>query len=156
MWRTRRPLTLILSLTAGLIAATLPVAAAQSDSTALDRAREVASEAALNASSLFSDDVPEKVTGRERAAQAIAAALERRGDEGEDGGNGHGWGRGHSAAVHEILAAGGSPSEIAGEHGQAVREMVHAYNALKKQSKQVEKGEKGKKGKGGGDEGSDD
>ena len=50
-------------------------------------------------------------------------------------GNGNAYGRGHGAAVAEILANGGSPSEIAGEHGQAVSEMVHAYNELRKQGR---------------------
>jgi hypothetical protein len=150
MWRN----LLVLSVLVALVAGTLSAGAAESASTGLDRARQAASEAAAAATGLASDDAPEKVTGRERAARAIAAALER-GEEGEDAkkpkkdkesednGNGHGWGRGHSAAVHEILAAGGSPSEIAGEHGKAVREMVHAYNALKKQAKDAKKAEKG-------------
>jgi hypothetical protein len=68
-----------------------------------------------------------RAQGLERAQAAIAAALAR------GTGNGNGFGRGHAAEVHAILLAGGSPSELAGEHGEAVRMMVHAYNALRRE-----------------------
>jgi hypothetical protein len=68
----------------------------------------------------------EKLTGHERAAAAIAAALA------PGNGNGNAFGRGHAAEVLGILLG-----EIPGElnelnHGQTVREMVHAYNELRK------------------------
>ncbi len=59
-----------------------------------------------------------KLTGRERAAAAITAAMER------GNGNGHAFGRGHAAEVLAGIAAD--------NHGQMVRDMVHAYNALRK------------------------
>lgn len=68
----------------------------------------------------------DKVTGRERAAAAIAAALAR------GNGNGNAFGRGHAADILGILR-GELPSELnETNHGQSVREMVHAYNALRK------------------------
>ncbi|MFH1331077.1 MAG: hypothetical protein ABIJ48_10560 [Actinomycetota bacterium] len=110
------------------VASALPAFADESHATGLERAREVAAKGVLTAKGLADHPDAERVTGRERAAEAIAAGLER------GNGNGNGFGRGNSAAVLEILANGGSPSEIAGEHGRAVREMVHAYNELRKQS----------------------
>lgn len=106
-----------------------PAFGAPDHATGLERAREVAARGVETAQGLKNDHDPDRATGLERAAEAIAAALER------DNGNGNAFGRGHSAAVHEILAEGGSPSEIAGEHGQAVREMVRTYNALRKQNR---------------------
>jgi hypothetical protein len=94
--------------------------------TGLERAREVAAEGIETARGLMNAHNVDKATGLERAREAIAAAMER------GNGNGHAWGRGHSAAVHEIKANGGSPSDLP-SHGQAVREMVRAYNELRRQ-----------------------
>lgn len=72
---------------------------------------------------------PDKLTGRERAAEVIAAAIAR------GNGNGNAFGRGHALWVHEMLAAGDIPGQIKEEgHGHAVREMVHAFNELRKAS----------------------
>ncbi len=72
------------------------------------------------------DEQKDKVTGRERAAAAIAAALAR------GNGAGNAFGRGHAADVLGILL-GELPGELnEANHGQAVREMVHAYNAIRK------------------------
>ena len=68
----------------------------------------------------------DKLTGRERAAAAITAALAR------GNGNGNAFGRGHAADVLGILQ-GELPGELnERNHGQAVREMVHAYNELRR------------------------
>lgn len=74
-------------------------------------------------------DQAESLKGRERAAQAIAAAMER------GNGNGNGFGRGHSAEVIEKLLNGESPATIEGEdnHGALVSAMVKAYNELRRQ-----------------------
>ena len=68
----------------------------------------------------------EKLTGRERAAQAIAAAL----DQGN--GNGNAFGRGHALYIHQIFI--GAIPEVLDQanHGQQVREMVHAFNELRR------------------------
>lgn len=72
---------------------------------------------------------PDKLTGRERAAEVIAAAI------GRGNGNGNAFGRGHSLWVYEMLAAREIPGQIQEEnHGHAVREMVHAFNELRKAS----------------------
>jgi len=113
------------------LALTAPPALAAENATGLDRAMEVASStlenALANAGAGDAAAQESRVKGLERAQAAIDAALAR------GNGNGNGFGRGHSAEVHAILLAGGSPSELAGSHGQAVREMVHAYNALRKE-----------------------
>jgi hypothetical protein len=94
--------------------------------TGLERAREVAARGVETARGLLNGPAADHATGLERAAEAIAAALER------GNGEGHGWGRGQSAVVHELIANGVSPSDAS--HGQAVRAMVHAYNALRRQA----------------------
>lgn len=79
--------------------------------------------------------------GLDRAAEAIAAAAERKATR--DGAAvttenpGRGLGRGHSAEVHAILAEvhailldGGSPSDLP-PHGETVRELAHAYDTVK-------------------------
>ena len=124
-WPMKRLIVLFAAL-ALMVAAALPAFGDEGHATGLDRAREVAAQGVQTARGLTNSQNVDRVTGRERAAAAIAAALER--------GNGNGYGRGHSAAVHAILAGGGSPSSIAGQHGQAVSEMVHAYNELRKQT----------------------
>ena len=70
------------------------------------------------------DKQGDKLTGRERAAASIAAAI---------AGNGNAYGRGNSAWVHKMLAAGEIPGQIKEQnHGHAVRDMVHAFNELRK------------------------
>ena len=70
-------------------------------------------------------DQSEKLTGRKRAVAAITAAIER------GNGNGNAFSRGNE--VHEILAEGNIPGEMKEEnHGQAVRELVHSFNELRK------------------------
>ena len=122
--------SVLFSAMALIVATALPAFGAQGDhATGLDRAREVAAKGVDTAKGLANGPNADKVTGRARAAQAIAVALAR------GNGNGNAYGRGRSAAVHAILAAGGSPSEIAGVHGEAVSAMVHAYNELRKQNR---------------------
>ena len=67
-----------------------------------------------------------RARGLENARAAIQAALAR------GNGNGNAFGRGRSADVHAILLGGESPSELTG-HSRAVRDLVHAYNELRKQ-----------------------
>lgn len=71
----------------------------------------------------------EKLTGRDRAAVAIAEALERNAD------NGNGFGRGHAAVVIEMLLIGESPASLVADenHGAKVSAMVATYNELKSQ-----------------------
>ena len=73
----------------------------------------------------------DRVTGRERAAEAIASALER------GNGDGNGFGRGHSAEVLEKLLDGESPATLEADanHGSELSAMVKAYNELKKQER---------------------
>ncbi len=75
-----------------------------------------------------------RARGLDRAAEAIAAAAERKAarDEAkaEDDKPGRGLGRGHAAEVHAILLAGGSPSELP-PHGETVRELAHAFEKVK-------------------------
>lgn len=122
----RRVVTLVAAV-ALLVASAVPALAGDALSTGLERAREVAAEGLEKAQQLSHGPDGDEATGLQRAAEAITAALAR------GNGTGHGYGRGHAATVLEILAAGGTPSEIAGEHGAAVRQLVHAYNELRKQ-----------------------
>jgi len=110
-----------------LIVTALPALAQTDQATGLERAREVAAQGVDTAHGLANGPTAEKATGLERAAEAIAAARDR------GNGNGHAWGRGNAQAVHDIKANGGSPSDRP-NHGQAVSEMVQAYNALRKGS----------------------
>ncbi len=122
------------------LAVAAPVAAGPRPADAVERARDVAQHTAekvrgksASAPGRLKDKPAQrgaaeddgKLRGRERAAAAIAAALAR------GNGEGNAFGRGHALRVHEILLAGGSPSEIAGEHGAAVSALVKAYNAMK-------------------------
>ena len=118
----------VFAVAAVAVSSALPALAQPDHATGLDRAREVAAKGVETANGLTQGPNADKATGLERAAQAIAAALER------GNGQGHAWGRGNSAAVHEMKANGGSPSDL-GSHGQAVREMVQTYNALRKQNR---------------------
>ncbi len=74
----------------------------------------------------------DELTGLERAAQAIDDALAR------GNGRGNAFGHGHAAAVHGLLLVGESPSQIAGEHGEAVQSLVHAFNELGRQQRSDE------------------
>lgn len=111
---------LVATVVAALLVATLPALAVERP-TGLERALQVASSTLENATGGAPDHV---VEGRERAKAAIDAALAR------GNGNGNAFGRGHAADVLAILAAGGSPSELS-SHGEAVRDLVHAYNELR-------------------------
>ena len=124
MIRAMKQLGVLFAAVALMVASALPAFGQEARATGLDRARQVASQAEGTANGLANNQNTVRTTGRARAAEAIAAAL----------GRGNGNGNGNGAAVHGILANGGSPSEIAGEHGQAVSQMVHAYNELRKQS----------------------
>jgi hypothetical protein len=122
----------VVAMTALVLAASAtPVLAAPDHATGLERAREMSMKA-LDQVKGKSADAPghnaeAKVTGRERALQAILKGLAK------GNGNGNGNGRGHSAEVLQILIDGGStPAELAGEHGEAVSKMVKAFNALRK------------------------
>jgi hypothetical protein len=118
----------VVAVAAVALGASLPASAQPDHATGLERAREVAARGVEIAKGLSEGPNAERATGLERAAEAIDAALER------GNGRGHAWGREHSAAVHEIRANGGSPAELAG-HGQVVRDMVRAYNELRKQDR---------------------
>ena len=134
-------------ITASVVAALLvgsltAVAAADEHASGLERAAEATMQG-LEKSQGKAADAPgqqnrakglekqsDKLTGRERAAASIAAALER------GNGNGNAHGRGRAAYVHEILARGEIPGQIDEQnHGQAVREMVHAFNELRRSEK---------------------
>lgn len=73
----------------------------------------------------------DRVTGRDRAAQAVASALER------GNGDGNGFGRGHLAEVLQKLLDGDSPATLEAEtnHGSEVSAMVRAFNELKKRER---------------------
>jgi hypothetical protein len=116
----------VFAVAAVAVSSALPALAQPDHATGLDRAREVAAKGVETANGLTQGANADKATGLARAAEAIAAALER------GNGQGHAWGRGNSAAVHAMKANGGSPSDLS--HGQAVREMVQTYNALRKQN----------------------
>ena len=122
-----KQLGVLLAVVALFVASALPAFGQEAHATGLDRAREVAAQGVGTANGLANN--ADRTTGRARAAEAIAAAL------GRGNANANANGRGRGAAIHNILANGGSPSEIAGEHGQAVSEMVHAYNELRKQGR---------------------
>jgi hypothetical protein len=130
--------TLVVGVVAALFAALFAIAAvAQEKATGLERAAEATMQG-LEKSQGNSAEAPgqanrasgldkqgEKLTGRERAAAAIAAAI--------GNGNGNAYGRGNSTWVHEMLAAGEIPGQIKEQnHGHAVRDMVHAFNELRK------------------------
>ncbi len=128
MIRAMKQLGVLLSAVVLIVAAAVPAFAGEGRATGLDRAREVAAEG-FHAAKGLANNPNADATGRQRAAEAIAAAL------GRGNGNGNAFGRGHSGAVHAILAEGGSPAQIAGDHGQAVLGMVRAFNELRKQNR---------------------
>ena len=125
-----------------LVAALAAVAVADKHATGIERAKEATLQG-LEKSQGKAAEAPgqvnrakglenkeDKLTGRERAAAAIAAAMER------GNGQGNAYGRGNAAYVHEILASGEIPGQIERlNHGQQVKEMVHAYNELRKAAK---------------------
>lgn len=125
----------------GLLVGTLTTAAVADDEkpTGLDRAAQATLQGLEKSQGKAAEapgqvnranglrDKGDKLTGRERAAAAIGAAIER------GNGNGNAYGRGNAAYVHEILAAGGIPGQMKeANHGQMVKELVHAYNELRK------------------------
>ena len=73
-------------------------------------------------------DKTNRATGRKRAEQAIASALNR------DNGNGNGFGRGHAAEViANLISSGEAPAMLEADdnHGAEVSAMVKTYNELK-------------------------
>jgi hypothetical protein len=110
-----------------------PVALAAPPAAMLERARQgvalgrAAVEDVQNASPR-----EDKMSGLDRAAEAIAAAAERRAERtGQDlPGNGRALGRGHAAAVHEYLAQGLSPSDLP-PHGETVSSLARALEQLR-------------------------
>ena len=127
MINAMRRFGVVLTVAAVAVSSALPALAQPDHATGLDRAREVAAQGVETANGLTQGPNADKATGLDRAAEAIAAALER------GNGQGHAWGRGNSAAVHEMKANGSHPEP--GSHGQAVRDMVQTYNALRKQNR---------------------
>ena len=113
----------------------VPAMAQDERPTGLERARMAQEQAAERAQDRMAEakganaDNAGKARGLERAAEAIAAGLER------GNGNGNAFGRGHAADVLAALLAGESPSELGGKHGKAVSEMVRTYNELKRQQR---------------------
>jgi len=125
-----RRLLVVAAATVVLMAASSSGAAAQEKATGLERAAQAtmlgleksqgkANEAPGQANRAKGHDKEERTTGRDRALQAIEAAIAR------GNGKGNAWGRGHAPDVLAEL-------EIE-NHGEEVREMVHAYNALRKE-----------------------
>ncbi len=133
-------LVVVILLTIGMAA---PASAQPGHPTGLDRARQATQQGLENAKGkdtaapgqdnrargLDEARNENRLRGRERAAAVINRNLQR------GNGKGNAFGRGHAADVLATLLAGGSPSELAGEHGAAVRAMVHAYNELKRQQR---------------------
>lgn len=120
------------------LAVAVPIASADPSPETLATAR-AAAEHGQNAAREFRQGPKDsdKAVGLERAAEALAKVAEKRMEqaakhaekaEGEKPGNG--FGRGHAAEVHAILAAGGSPSELA-PHGESVVALVKAYQQVK-------------------------
>jgi hypothetical protein len=73
---------------------------------------------------------PGHATGLERAQEAVAKAADRvRGYEKDHPGEGHAYGRGHAAEVHEALAAGILPSALE-SHGERVSAMVKTVQSI--------------------------
>lgn len=110
-----------------------PVALAAPSPEVRDRVRQGVELGRVAAQGLLApDEDQEKLTGLMRADAAVVAAAERRAsrEDKEFRGNGRALGRGHSAAVHEILAAGGSPSELP-PHGQTVKVLAQAYEDVR-------------------------
>ena len=129
MLNAMKQLSVLFAVVALMVASALPALAQEVHATGLDRAREVAAQGVGTAHGLANNPNADRTTGRVGAAEAIAAAL------GRGNGNGNAFGRGRGGAIHDILANGGSPSDISGEHGQAVSEMVRAFNELRKQNR---------------------
>ena len=154
----RRTITLTLAALLAVASAVPAFAQSEDKLTGLDRARQATSQA-LELAADDGDETPpatppgqargksdigrpgmgnsargnsDRVTGRDRAAQAIAAALK------PGNGNGNGFGHGHSAEVIErLLLDGEAPATLEAEenHGAEVTAMVKAYNELKAQER---------------------
>lgn len=120
------------------IALAAPVAAADPSPDTLATARAAAEHGQATAREMRQGpEDPDKLVGLDRAAEALAKVAERRLEQAAKHAEkatadkpGNGFGRGHAAAVHEILAAGGSPSELA-PHGESVVLLVKAYQAAR-------------------------
>jgi hypothetical protein len=125
----------------GLLFGTLAASAVADDEklTGLDRARQATLQGLEKSQGKAAEapgqvnrakglrDKGEKLTGHERAAAALGDAIDR------GNGKGNAFGRGNAAYVHEILAGGGIPGQMKdGNHGQRVKELVHAYNEMRK------------------------
>ena len=109
----------------------VPAALAAPPDHVLERARQAVEQGRWAAEDLEQADSA-KAKGLERAAEAIQAAASRKADrEGKEfPGNGRAFGRGHSVAVHEMLAAGGSPSAVP-PHGERVSGLAKAFERVK-------------------------
>lgn len=120
------------------LALAAPVAAADPSPETLATARAAAEHGQATARELaHGPKDPDKLVGLDRAAEALAKVAEKRleqaakhAEKAEADKPGNGFGRGHAAAVHEVLAAGGSPSELA-PHGESVVTLVKAYQEVK-------------------------
>lgn len=128
-----RRLTLVGAVAAMVGTMLVPAALAAPPADVLERAREgmaLGQGAAQDLAAPGIDD--EKLTGLARAEAAIAAAAERKAErtDKEFPGKGRALGRGHSDAVHAILAEGGSPSDLP-PHGQTVSAFARAYETLR-------------------------
>ncbi len=132
----------VLALVGLLVGMLATVAVAEEKATGLERAAQATLQGLENSQGKAADapgqvnrarglnKQGDKLTGRERAREVIAAAMDR------GNGNGNAFGRGHALDVHSILAAGEIPGQMnEANHGQAVREMVHSFNELRKASK---------------------
>jgi hypothetical protein len=123
------------ALAVALVSLAVPAAFASPPDHVLERARQAVTEGQQAAKGLEGAGAAgneQKAKGLEKASAAIEAAAARRADrEGtEFPGNGKALGRGHSAAVHEILAAGGSPSDLP-SHGEVVSALAQAFDKVK-------------------------
>ena len=136
----------VFAMAAAITAATAVPAIAQSEGklTGLDRARQATMQALEQANSraaeargeippgLAKKDGETKLTGRDRAAAAIAEGLARENGNGNANGNGSG-----RAAVLQKLLDGESPANLAHDenHGAEVSAMVRAHNELRRQER---------------------
>ena len=133
----QHPTRLVVAVATAAIAVTtlapLTAAAAPPDHV-LERAREAVTIGVDKARGM-SADAPGQVNrakGLDRAAEAIAAAAERKAarSDGAGPGKGNAFGRGRSAEVAAVLLEGGSPSELP-SHGQRVSALAKAFANLK-------------------------
>lgn len=132
--RTKRIVTLGISWGLAMTVAAPAVLASPPDHV-LERARQAVAEGGQAAKDLTDADAAgfeQKAKGLAKAGAALVAAAARKADrEGKEfPGQGRAHGRGHSDFVHEILADGGSPSDLA-PHGETVSALAHAYGKLR-------------------------